>query len=163
MYPYLTYGILVWGNKYESNLCPLLTQGSRVPPCCFPPLPCGFLALITNLVQFQTQTFGENSANTPLRESSKCFCESMLFSVLLLHCSESQSNGLFLTSKHVFPFCMQISFILQCFENLFRYIYFKEKEKYTKGLCNTFFMEETVRTTTRNAKEGDVCRKTSRS
>ena len=72
----------------------------------------------------------KNSANTPLRESSDCFCEPALFSVLLLlHCFESQSNGLFLTSKH----------ILQCFENLFSEIYFKEKEKYTKGLCNTFF------------------------
>ena len=127
-----------------------------VPPCCFPPPPCGFLALITNLVQFQGQNFLKNSANTPLRESSDCFCEPTLFSVLLLHCFESQSNGLFLTSKHMFPFCVQISFILQCFENLFREIYFKEKEKYTKGLCNMFFTEETVRTTTRNAKEGNV-------
>ena len=28
-----------------------------VVPCCFPPLPCGFLSLITNLVQFQGQNF----------------------------------------------------------------------------------------------------------
>ena len=124
-----------------------------VPRCCFPPPPCGFLALITNLVQFQGQNVVKNSANTPLRESSDCFCEPTLISVLLLHCFESQSDGLFLTSKLVFPFCVQISFI-QCFENLFRKIY--SKEKYTKGLCNTFFKEETVRTTTRNAKKGDV-------
>ena len=127
-----------------------------VLPCCFPPPPCGFLALITNLVQFQGQNFVKNSANTLLRESSDCFCEPTLLSVLLLHCFESQSNGLFLTSKHMFPFCVQISFILQCFENLFYEIYFKEKEKYTKGLCNTFFTEETVCTTTRNAKDSDV-------
>ena len=75
-----------------------------VPPCCFPPPPCGFLALITNLEQFQGQ-------NTPLRESSYCFCEPTLFSVLLLHCFESQSNGLFLTSKRVFRFvCRSVSY-----------------------------------------------------
>ena len=77
----------------------------------------------------------KNIGNTLLQESSDCLCEPMLFSMLLLHCFESQSNGLFLTTKHVFPFCKHISFILQCFENLFREIYFKEEEKYTKGLC----------------------------
>ena len=40
---------------------------------------------------------------------------------------------------------MQISFILQCFEHLFHKIYFKEKEKYTKGLCERFLREENVR------------------
>ena len=29
-----------------------------VPPCCFPPPPCDFLALITNLVQFEGQNCG---------------------------------------------------------------------------------------------------------
>lgn len=29
----------------------------------------------------------------------------------------SQSNGLFLMSKHLFLFCMQISFMLECFKN----------------------------------------------
>ena len=130
-----------------------------VPPCGFPPLPCGFFALITNLVQFEGQNFMKNSANALLRESSDCFCEPTLFSVLLMHCSranQKKKKRLVFTSKHMFPFCVRISFILQCFENLFSEIYFKEKEEYTKGLCNTFFKEETVRTTTRNAKEGDV-------
>ena len=75
--------------------------------------------------------------------------------MLLLHCFESQSKWL------VFHVQTRVSVlradsVSQCFENLFREIYFKEKEKYTKGLCNTFFTEERVRTTTRNAKEGDV-------
>ena len=85
-----------------------------VPSCCFPPPPCGFLALITNLVQFQGQNFVKNSANTPLRESSDCFCEPTLFSVLLLHCFESQSNGLFLTSKHVFRFACSLFHEIYC-------------------------------------------------
>ena len=101
-----------------------------VPLCCFPPPPCGFLALITNLVQCEGQNFGKNSANTPLRESSDCFVEPTLFSVLLLHCFKSQSNSLFLTSKHVFPFCVQISFILQCFTS-------KRKRNTLKGFVNT--------------------------
>ena len=82
-----------------------------VARCCFPPPPCGFLSLITNLVQFQGQNFAKKSANTPLRESSDYFCEPTLFSVLLLHCFESQSNGLFLTSKHMFRFeCRSVSY-----------------------------------------------------
>ena len=44
-----------------------------VPPCCFLPPPCGLLALITNLVQFQGHNFMKNSANTTLRELSNCF------------------------------------------------------------------------------------------
>ena len=106
---------------------------------------CGFLALTTNLVQFQGQHFVKNSTNMALWESSDCFCEPMLFSVLLLHCFESQSNGLFLTSKHVSILRADQFHITTC------EIYFKEK--YTKGLS---FTEETVCTTMRNAKEGDV-------
>ena len=64
-----------------------------------------------SLEQFQEQNFVKNSANMPLRESSYCFCEPTLFSVLLLHCFESQSNGLFLTSKRMFHFvCRSVSY-----------------------------------------------------
>ena len=42
----------------------------------------------------------------------------------------------------MFLFCMLISFILQCFENVFCKIYFKENlEKYTKGLCERFLLK----------------------
>ena len=61
-------------------------------------------------------------------------------SVIVLHCFRSQSNSFW--RPNTFLFCMLISFILQCFENVFCKIYFKENlEKYTKGLCERFLLK----------------------
>ena len=105
---------------------------------------CGFLALTTNLhvVQFQGQHFGKNS-------TSDCFCEPMLFSVLLYIAlfREPIKWLVFDIQTHVSILRADQFHITMC------EIYFNEK--YTKGL---FLTEETVPATMRNAKEGDVCR-----
>ena len=67
----------------------------------------------------------------------------MVRGVLLCCIFESQSNGFFLTSKHV-SVLRAVSLISQCFENLFCNIYFKEKEKYTKGLRERFLRRNSL-------------------
>ena len=51
--------------------------------------------------------------------------------------------------------CRSVSYF-SVSEHLFHKSYCKEKEKYTKGRRERFLEEETVRTTRRNGKEGDV-------
>ena len=92
-----------------------------VVPCCFPPPPCGFLSLITNLVQFQGQNFAS-------RIERLLLWAHVIQRVVVALFREPIKWLVFDIQTRV-PFWVQISFILQCFENLYREIYSTSKRK----------------------------------